>query len=422
MSNALAVLTPGTRGDIQPLLALAEGLREAGRPATVVAPRAFQALVEQRQVQFAPLAATPNDLLGAPGFERALLLAGDPWRGLWHTARFMRQVRPLFEQMLHSAWLQCHSCRALVLTLPTLAWGMSIAEALGVPAAAALLQPVGRTPSFASPLLPIRRSLGPALNRLTHRIADRMLWAPWRVSIDRWRRGELGLRSLPPGGPLVAAEQARVPALYGFSEQVVARPECWPPWRVITGYWFLGRPPGWRPPEELVRFVERGPPPVYVGFGSMGAARAGLLELVVKALRSLGLRGLLSSGEQLQAQAAGDMLRIVEVWHDWLFPRVAAVVHHGGAGTTAAALRAGVGSLIAPVGVDQFFWAGRVEALGCGAGLGAHGRGDEHALAAALQRVLSAPVRERAGQVAAAIGGEDGVGRAVAELARLGIV
>jgi UDP:flavonoid glycosyltransferase YjiC (YdhE family) len=115
------------------------------------------------------------------------------------------------------------------------------------------------------------------------------------------------------------------------------------------------------------------------------------------------------------------MLRIGEVWHDWLFPRVAAVVHHGGAGTTAAALHAGVGSLIAPVGVDHFFWAGRVEALGCGAGLGAQGRGHEHALAAALQRVLSAPVRERAGQVAAAIRGEDGVGRAVAELARFGI-
>jgi UDP:flavonoid glycosyltransferase YjiC (YdhE family) len=323
--------------------------------------------------------------------------------------------------MLASAWEQCRECHALVLTLPTLAWGLSIAEALGVPAVAALLQPVGRTAAFASPLLPTRRSLGAALNCSSHDLIARTLWMPWRATINRWRRTRLGLAPIGAGGPLAPAERSGMPTLYGYSAQVLPAPPDWPDWRVVTGYWFLETPCGWTPPEKLARFVVQGSRPVYVGFGSMGAPRPELGALVVAALRQLGLRGILSLGPTLPPEQYGaDMLCVGPTWHDWLFGHVDVVVHHGGAGTAAAGMRAGIPAIVAPVGVDQFFWAGRIAALGCGVDAGALYGLTRAGLVTALERACAAPVRARAAQLGAQLAAEDGIARAIAVLAASG--
>ncbi len=137
----------------------------------------------------------------------------------------------------------------------------------------------------------------------------------------------------------------------------------------VTGYWFLEHPGGWKPPRELVDFLESGSPPVYVGFGSMNKTDPEeLTDIVLRALERTGRRGVLVTGwGGISNSALPDTVFAVdEVPHDWLFKRVEAAVHHGGAGTTAASLRAGIPTIVVPFFADQPFWGRRVAELGVG--------------------------------------------------------
>ncbi|MCP4593378.1 MAG: glycosyltransferase family 1 protein, partial [bacterium] len=147
------------------------------------------------------------------------------------------------------------------------------------------------------------------------------------------------------------------------------KPSDWGEQAHVTGYWFLDHVSDWQPPADLVRFLESGPPPVYVGFGSMMSRRAEqTTRITLDALKQSGQRGLIATGwgALSQSDLPDEVFLIESVPHDWLFPRTAAVVHHGGAGTTGAGLRAGVPGIVVPFGGDQPFWARRVEALGVG--------------------------------------------------------
>jgi sterol 3beta-glucosyltransferase len=157
--------------------------------------------------------------------------------------------------------------------------------------------------------------------------------------------------------------------LYAFSEHIVPRPPDWPEDVVVTGYWFHDSDQSWRPPPSLAEFIDRGAPPVYIGFGSMFTRRAEeITKFVLKTVGRTGQRAVISTGwGGLRPEKPPDDVHVIAgVPHDWLFPRMAAVVHHGGAGTTAAGLRAGKPSVICPFITDQFFWGRRVHDLGAG--------------------------------------------------------
>jgi UDP:flavonoid glycosyltransferase YjiC (YdhE family) len=165
---------------------------------------------------------------------------------------------------------------------------------------------------------------------------------------------------------LERAQLSRHPTFHGFSPSVVPRPADWPPELRVTGYWWPA-PPDWNPPQELTDFLDAGPPPVFVGFGSMAPGQGDrLAAIVLDAVRRAGVRAVLQAGWSGLAAAAphDDVLSIGEAPHEWLFPRMSTVVHHAGAGTTAAALRAGVPAVPVPVLADQPFWARRVHQLG----------------------------------------------------------
>jgi sterol 3beta-glucosyltransferase len=179
----------------------------------------------------------------------------------------------------------------------------------------------------------------------------------------------LGLQPSAFWGPFAALAAPDHLSLYGYSESVIPVPQDWSSQNHVTGYWFLGPSPEWCPPAELVAFLEAGPPPVYVGFGSMGSRNPeAMADLVLESLRRTGQRGVLSSGwGGLTTNDLPDSVFMVgSIPHAWLFSRMAAIVHHGGAGTTAAALSAGVPSIVTPVMGDQSFWARRVSDLGVG--------------------------------------------------------
>ncbi|MFI8854773.1 glycosyltransferase [Streptomyces sp. NPDC053499] len=190
----------------------------------------------------------------------------------------------------------------------------------------------------------------------------------------------------------------------------------------VVGYWWPAEPPGWEPPSRLLDFLASGPPPVYVGFGSMSPGDPERLgHLVAGALKLAGCRGVVHSGWAGLHVCGDDVLTVDEVPHSWLFPRMAAVVHHAGAGTTAAGLRAGVPVVPVPVMLDQRFWASRLASLAVGPGVVPFRRLTAPLLAEAVRRaVREERYARRAREVAAVVRGEDGAGRVVAAVERLG--
>jgi UDP:flavonoid glycosyltransferase YjiC (YdhE family) len=204
---------------------------------------------------------------------------------------------------------------------------------------------------------------------------------------------------------------------------VVPRPPEWSDRVHVTGYWFLDEASGFEPPEALAEFLEEGPKPVYVGFGSMTlvdpeATRA----LVLEALARAGQRAIVAIGRGAPqgARLSRTVLALDAAPHDWLFPRVAAVAHHGGAGTTAAGLRAGAPTVVLPLVGDQFFWGERVRALGAGPAPLPFARLSADGLAAAIRKAAEDDrIRERAAELGRRIRGEDGVARAVKALEKI---
>jgi len=409
MRKTIALLTSGTRGDVQPYIALGLGLQDAGYRVQIATHVSFRALVERYGLVFALVDGNPSELMMRPGGQSALAFDGNWLRSARATLDYMQAARPIYVRMLASAWQVCHDTDALIIGLPT-TWGVHIAEARHIPCVGCFLQPFSRTREFPSALLPSTFSLGPTYNWLTHLAVEQAAWLPWRATINRWRRD---LLALPPAP--VVGRPLEFPILYGFSSKVVPRPDDWPAAHVITGYWFLDQAE-WTPPQELVRFLEAGSPPVYVGFGSPGTRRpAEMINLIVRALEANHLRAVLALPHDAEAMPLPNtILRIADAPHAWLFPRMAAVVHHGGAGTTAASLRAGVPTLITPWGVDQFFWGRRVEALGAGPRPIPQRALDVERLAQALwQATHDETMHARAQALSRAIQAEDGVQRAV---------
>ena len=210
------------------------------------------------------------------------------------------------------------------------------------------------------------------------------------------------------------------PICHGFSPAVVPRPADWPPNVHVTGYWWPARTPGWRPPDLLVDFLGAGPPPVFVGFGSMTGSHERLNDVVAAAVERAGVRAVVQSGWAELETAGDDILLVGDVPHDWLFPRTAAVVHHAGAGTTAAGLRAGVPAVPVPFLVDQPFWADRLHRLGVSPQpLPLHELTPD-TLAEALRACLDPSMyRDRATELPHRIRGEDGAAAVLRRVAHL---
>ena len=410
MTKTITLLASGTRGDVQPYLALGIGLRDAGYAVRVATHKNFVAQVEQYRLSPAALADNPSDLFARPGGEDALRFSGNWGRNLRATLQYWRDAQPVLERLLVSAWEACQGSDVIVIGLPTI-WGAHITEALGIPCIRCLLQPITATGVFPSPLLPSTFSLGRTYNRLTHWVVSQVLWQSWRGVINRWRHTTLRLGRAP-----FFNRDCDALTLYGFSPHVVPRPADWHSHHIITGYWVLPLTSDWTPPPDLVRFLDAGSPPVYIGFGSMAIGRPReTLTMLTCALAATGLRAvLMQSPHSLNAPLPPTILPIAGVPHAWLFPQMAAVVHHGGAGTTGTSLRAGTPTVITPYAVDQFFWGARVAALGAGPKpIPLHALMADELAQALRQATQDFEIKLRAQLLARAMAKEDGVLRAV---------
>lgn len=402
----IVILTVGTRGDVQPYVALGVGLQAAGHTVTVATTARFSTFVTQYGLRHAPLTLDAMEMMETP--EGRAALGG---KGL---ISLIRRVRPIMRQMLDEGWQAAQDADAIIYNPKALS-GYHVAEKLGIPAFVAHPAPVlAATRAFAIPSLPVT-NLGGTLNKLSYRLVLDASRGPFGGMVNAWRKEALGL---PPARSERMLGGKPIPLLYGFSQHVIPAPADWDDTVHVTGYWFLDQPAVWQPPVELVQFLQAGPPPVYVGFGSMaGRDTAKTSATVLAALRQAGVRALVATGVGgLVVDGAPDNVFLLkEAPHDWLFPRMAAIVHHGGAGTTAAAFRAGRPQLICPFFADQPFWGKRVAALGVGPQPIRQKKLSVDRLAQAITTLTTdAAMQARASELGTAIRAEDGVARAVA--------
>lgn len=415
----ILLLTNGTRGDVQPLLALARGLQAAGYNLRAAAPPAFRDFVESHQLPFAPVEGNPSDLMTTLDGQSALTFDGNPVRSARATWKYVQRARPIYAQMLANAWDASRDASAIVIGLPTL-WGVSIAEALGVPCIGAFPQPVQPTGDFPSLLIPSTFSLGRGYNRLSYFLAGLIVWLPWRGVINEWRTKTLRLKPFPLSGPSPRPFGHFDLRLHGFSEWVVPRPRDWDAKTVITGYWNLPLEE-YTPKKELSDFLNAGEAPFYFGFGSPGLrAPDETVRIVLKAIELSHIRAVIAmpSGSSIQGDSAEVFFLRESVPHDWLFARMAGVIHHGGAGTTARRCEQ-ASSLALPMAVDQFFWAKRIEELGAGPrGIPQFRLGVKN-LVEKLEEMKEGKMKEAAQRLGQALRAEAGVTRAVEEIDKL---
>ena len=391
---------------MQPFVALGVGLRDAGHKVTLATGKGFEA--SGRGLRFAALDVELLERLQSP--EGKAALSGKNFLGT------LKEITSMYRRVLDQEWAASRDAEAVVYH-PKALGGYHISEALGVPGFLAHPIPMfSPTSAFPNPVLPVT-DLGGPLNRLSYGAFLRLSTASFRRTINRWRRETLGL----PQRRLLASELVLhgvpVRKLIGCSPHVVPPPADWDRCTTMTGYWFLDGTGDWRPPVHLADFLAGGPPPVYVGFGSLGGwTSREVVGAALSALERSGKRGVLATGGGRVPSGVPDDVCVIEsAPHEWLFPRMAAVVHHGGVGTTAEGLRAGTPCVICPTTMnDQLFWGRRVFELGVGPEPIPQKKLTAEKLLHAIRVATEDDrVRERAAALGEKIRAERGVARAV---------
>jgi UDP:flavonoid glycosyltransferase YjiC (YdhE family) len=380
----------------------------------IVTLESFEPMVRQQDLDFSPVAgdaqALTTEMISRHMQGRGLKLL-HMYRGIMRTfGAITESYRASFsaEALRDSAAILCQ--------LPGGFYGYDLAEHLRVPYIALSVIPQEVTGTWPLSLLPSRFSLGRLYNRLTYSFGQQLAWQPFRKSIGQFRQ-QLGL---PPAsfwwGNMRRMARERVPVIQGFSEHIIPTQPEWGDHVHTTGYWTLDES-GWQPSDSLMAFLATGDAPVFIGFGSMPVPDPkAATALVLDALRQSGRRGILHTGwARLGAADLPDTVFLLDYApYGWLFPRMAAVIHHGGSGTTGLALQSGVPSLVVPFTADQPFWAGRTHDLGVGPAPIPFPRLTARNLAEAIRAMTrDADMQRQAVRLHDAMAGENGVQRAV---------
>ncbi|EST05648.1 Glycosyl transferase, family 28 [Kalmanozyma brasiliensis GHG001] len=443
-------LTIGSRGDVQPYIALCKALKEHGHTPVIVSHPEYRGWVEGHGIEYRGVGGDPAALMKLSVEHR-----------IFSPAFFKESIgkfRVWLDELLRECWEECQGADLLIESPSTMA-GIHVAEGLGIPYFRAFTMPWTKTSAYPQAFSVPAMDMGSSYNSSSYTLFDQIMWVATSGQINRWRKHMVGIGATD----MSKMDADSVPFIYNFSPAVVPMPNDWGDRVKISGYWFLDNPDSnWSPPQEMSDFLERakkdGKKIAYIGFGSITIENAEEVSAnIMKAVREADVRAIVAKGwsgrggskpkkkkqpkrsnscrpamqhktsavsshtesedtgteeeHEPEIEIPDDVFVVDSVPHDWLFPQIDIAMHHGGAGTTGASLRAGLVTLIKPFFGDQFFWANRVQKLGAGAkvnGLSVHDLSDA-LKSAASDRVMV----EKAQGVGEKIRSEDGVATAI---------
>ncbi len=388
--------TIGTRGDVQPYIALTLGLFKAGHAVTLATHPCMRGLVESYGVPFAPMG--PDIDIG---YEAAVIRANAPH---WMVG-FMRVMKFSFAMLEQSHADLLETCRGADLVVVShSAAGRMEADKLGLPTVSVTLM---------AEAIPVKDPKDSFLKRALMGLAGAGMGMLMTRPLDQIRK-RVGL---PPMGPTgITSETLN---LIPLSKQISPPNPLWEPRHRLTGYWFAPAPETWTPLDDLAAFLEAGEPPVVVSLGAMALSGEDSLDaaqITLAAVQQAGLRAIVQGWDEAMKQLPipSNVFHAGSIPHDWLLPRASGLVHHGGFGTTAAGFRAGIPMLVIPHIIDQFIWGNKVAELGVGPKPIARPKLNTGDMAEALRQMASPEMLCKAADLGAAIRAEpDGVSEAV---------
>ena len=361
----ITILTIGTRGDVQPFIALSLGLKQAGYEIKIVTHSIFESWIKSYGFDFAFIEGNPQEFIESEEGRKILESGSNP---IEFIRLFSQSISPFVDSLMSDIWQACQSTDAII-AHSTLFWTYDLAQKLNVPYFLASYTPQSATTNYPVAMGSGKSSSG-VLNYLSYPLSSLILWQIFKKPVNQWLKSNLGLSSRSFWrSPIFSMRKQKVPFLYAYSNYVLPKPRNWRKEDYVTGYWFLDSASDWTPPGNLTNFLNAGSPPVYIGFGSMSNRDPETTtKIAIAALEKTNQRGIISTrwGGINNLDLPNNVFKINSVPHNWLFPQCAAVVHHGGAGTTAAGLKAGVPTVIVPFFSDQPFWGHRIADLGVG--------------------------------------------------------
>lgn len=355
----ICMLSMGSVGDVRPCLLLGKELRARGHQVTVAAFPQFRDMITAAGLAFFPLGGNSEEMINA-------IMQPDT-NGLTYLPRLMKNLSAIIPDLIRSLTESCAGAEAMVCNYFGSVY-YSIAEMYGIPCVQINFFPMDPTGEI--PISSVRNQhLGKYMNLASYRMGYLLISLVEKHYLTNWRKDRRLDKRKIQTKPDYTAGVHSVSVIYAISPSLLQRPREWDERIHMSGFLFDNSPEYWQPPAPVREFVENGPKPVYIGFGSMNAGNMNkLLTIILRSVRAAGIRAvicLVNTGRKLTSNHTVCFIDEY-VPHDWLFPRVSAVVHHGGAGTTAAGLRYGRPTLVIPFAGDQPFWGNLVHQAGCG--------------------------------------------------------
>ncbi|KAG8714748.1 hypothetical protein FRC09_017297 [Ceratobasidium sp. 395] len=419
------IMIVGSRGDVQPYLALGQRLRQYGHNVRVATHATFRQLVKDSGLRFFNIGGDPHELMSymvrnpglIPGFES--LRNGDIAKKQKMVGEILEGCfQPCFERDDLQDGGSLFAADAIISNPPTFAH-IHCAEALGIPLLLSFTMPWCATTSFPHPLVNIKQNpenQRDLVNYYSYLLVDIMTWQGLGHTINKFRMQRLGLPYLNTQSAVGMIERCKIPWTYCLSSALVPKPLDWMSHIDVVGFYFLDLANGYTPPADLESFISNGKPPIYIGFGSIVLENPRqITQAVLSAVALSGVRAIISPGwggldKEMIETAGPNVFALGNVPHDWLFERVSVVCHHGGAGTTAIGLKCGKPTIIVPFFGDQPWWAAQIARRGAGPDPIYPKRLTAESLAAAIKLALSLDMLAGALAIGNMIKQEDGAG------------
>jgi sterol 3beta-glucosyltransferase len=365
----LAITTVGSRGDLQPFIALAQGLKNTDYETLLISSKNDEAFARSFGIDYYALDVDIQKIMEEQEIQE--MTKGDsPIKFIQSHLKGSKKMKQTMISVQEEIWQVCQDADAIIYH-PGMPNSFFIAKEIGIPSILASPFPMTSTKEYPSILFYNGPRLGKLYNLLTHYIFEKAFWALSKSAIKEFWKRKSKFNIVTSAPPTKLQVLSGMPVIYGYSEQLFRRPKAWPENIQITGNWTIQNEPEWKASKELSDFINNGQAPVYIGFGSMKdiSKFKEAFEIILETLEISKQRAIVGLGWNSldwKDTLPEHVFLVDNVPFSWLFPQMAIVVHHGGAGTTAAGLAAGKPTVIIPFNGDQPAWGRRVYELGVG--------------------------------------------------------